>query len=775
MSKAFLSHSSANKDLVGKIAAKLGKDNCIYDEVSFEATEKTVNEIFSGLQESDIFILFISEPALQSKWVKKEIIGAKKMIDKGLIARMFPLIIDPHISYSDSRIPEWIKKPYNIKTFDNEVLILKKIKQLLREANFRKFSHLKNLHELFIGRHKQFEELERRMFGTKGILPSCIVAYNFFEGIGRRSFLRNGLVRNQIIDKWYDPIYIPLNSKESIEDFIYKLNFIEPTKEIFDADIAGLEYEAKIQFARQLVTKFAKNGELIFIIDDGGVVLHNKELVTWFAELLNTPEFENQIVLCLISKFKPNPIRLRKMDNIISIQIDELSASEVKTLFNRYLNYLDIQISPEDSAHFLGHLNGIPGQVIYAANLIESVGVQQAKLYIEDIDEYDHLSVLAVVNFLENDHLCLQMLIAISKFPIISHDLVYKIFGESKEVYVAIQKLFDLGLFYATSSTHQYLKLNNSISDYMARSRMELEENYNLKLRELIKESISKPLDLNEESDYSEFLFSIGNMIRANQEIPSKYFIPSFILAAIVKEYDDRHYEDTITLAQKLLESKRKFDPQVVRETKFWLCQAFCKTGNDKFFEEVQYFNKPDQYEQRDYFFLLGFFFRNKDNMNKAEEYFNKVLAIDPENSKANSELVKVYLRKEEFGLALKLSRANFERRRENIYYINDYFASLIRKAFHNPEELEILNDLLGRAKRSLNKKAEEFYSAMMGEFIYYVRGNTEEAINFLLDILRINNSSYHIYKTLIKIYKREDRNEEIHLLADIFPDLDRF
>jgi hypothetical protein len=240
----------------------------------------------------------------------------------------------------------------------------------------------------------------------------------------------------------------------------------------------------------------------------------------------------------------------------------------------RYLNYLDHPITPADSAFFLSHLNGIPGQAIYAANLIDAVGITEAKGYIADIQEFDYLSVLAILEYLNEDSLCIQMLIAVSKFPIISPELIYRIFGEKESVYKAIQKLFDLGIFYNTSSTHEYLKLNNSISDYIGRSKLELEESYNANLKAMVRESISKPLTLDQDSDYSEFLFSIGNMIRDSRDIPPRYFIPSFILTAIVQEYYDRGYDVAISLARKMLDSTKKFDPQILRETWYWLCQA---------------------------------------------------------------------------------------------------------------------------------------------------------------------------------------------------------
>lgn len=774
MSKAFLSHSSQNKNLVEKIGLQLGRNNVHLDSLTFEAGEKTIEEIFKGLDETDIFVLFISEPALQSRWVQDEISYAKVLLDKKIIERIFPLIIDKTITYNDPRIPDWIKKPYNIKLFDNEVLIYQKIKQLLRESNFKKFSHLKEIHELFIGRHDLFQEFDRRIFNIDNIVPSCLIAHNFFEGMGRRSFLKNALVRNSMIDKWYEPVYIPFNSKQSIEDFIHKLNFIERTKEIFDYDLTKENLDSKIVIARELVKKFVKNNELIFVIDDGGIVLPNTLIVPWFLQMLDG-ELGNEISVCIVSKFKPKPIVVRKHKSLASFQVDELSPPDVQALFVRYLSYLGINIMPDDARFFLEHFHGIPGQVIYAANLIANSGVQEAKRYVSDIDEFDELSVLTVLDFLKDDNLCRQMLIALSRFEIISYDIIHKIFGENEDVYKSLQRLYDLGLFYHVSSTHQYLKLNNSIADYINRSRLDLDNEYNKNLRELIKDSISKPLDIDENSDYSEFLISIADLIRSGKSIPAKYSIPSFILKSIVQEYYSRNYDVVVSLATKIIDAGNNFDPQIIRETRYWLCLAYCRIQNDKFFDEVRFFKDgTDLFNLKDYYFLLGFYYRLADDMDRAEENFKNVLSIDKGHSKTNREMVNVYLRKRDYASALELAAINYSNHKSNIHHINAYFTCLIKMHNLNDSDIDTLVVLLEKTKKSLDKRADEFYNTMKAEYEYYVERHSKKAIDDLKEFLRLNKHNYHAFKALSEIFRIEGLSIELEKLRKTYPNLNK-
>lgn len=775
MAKAFLSHSSKDKALVEKIALQLGKNNCHYDKLTFEAGSQTIDEIFKGLEDTDVFVLFISESALESEWVQKEISQAKILSTNKNIDRIFPLIIDKSINHNDIRIPEWIRKPYNLKVFENEVIILKKIKQVLRESNFKKYAHLREINDLFVGRNDIMQEFERKIINIDNTKPTCIIASSFFEGIGRRTFLRNGLVKTRIIDKWYEPVPISIGNKETIEDFLYKLNFVESTPEVFRRNFAEDELQTKIELGRKYVKYFNDNGEVLFVFDEGSIVLPNHRLADWFMEIISDPSLENQVSICLISKFKPYGPTIKKMKNVLNFQINELSKDDTQTFFIQYLNTIKQSLKPEDTRFFLQYLKGIPGQIIYAANLIESIGAQEAKSYVQDIEEFDELRALSILAFLEDDDLSKQMLIALSKFEIISYDLVYKIFGESDEVYKSIQKLFDLTLFFSVSSTHDYLKLNTSIADYINRSKLNLDKKYSDKIKDMAKEALQKPLELTEESDYSEFLFSLQNMISENISIPPKYLIPSFILKSIIKEYNDRQYNTVIQLSTKLLENESKFDYQIIRETRIWLCLAYCRKQNEKFFEVINYFNDSYDEAQIDYHFLLGFYYRNGDKMDDAEVHFLEVLKIDENHSRTKRELVNVYLRKGDYMKALDWAKDNYNKFKTNILHIQAYFTCLIKKPNKTEFDLLKIKELIENASKSLDKKANDVLREIKAEYNFYIEGDYKKAIIALNESMRMNPHNYFAFRALLEIYKNKNMQFEIRDLMLKYPDLVEF
>lgn len=771
MAKAFLSHSSSDKKLVENIANELGRNNIHYDKFTFEAGKETLKEIFAALDDTDVFVLFISEKALKSKWVKEEILIAKQNLDQGIINRIFPLIIDSSITHKDYRIPKWLRKPYNLKGINNEVLILKKVKQFLREVNYFDNKHIQELNNLFVGRADLIQEFETKIINIENKKPTCIIAYNFFEGMGRRTFLKNALIKTKIIDPLYEPLIIPIESKESIEDFIYKLNLIHPDKQVFSLDLSKKSIEQKIEVAKKSLNIFLENNEIIFIVDDGSIVLPNSKIVDWFEKLISNEVFVNKITICLISKFRPDTVRMMRLGNMIAFKVQELSKPDTTTLFLQYLRFLNIDISTQDKKEFVGNLTGIPAQTIYAANLIQQSDALYAKQHIKNVVEYSDLMALSILDFFSDNQLAQQILIVMSKFEIMSFELVYKIFGESDTVNQSLQSLLNMSVFSFVFADNEYIKLNTAVADYVNRSRLVLINEYNDRLKVLVNESISKDLDDQLQLDYSEFLFTLQNMIREGKTIPSKFFLPSFVLKNIVQSYYNNKYKIVIKLCNKLLENAAQFHEQIIRETRYWLCLAYSRENDERFFQIISEFKSQEDY--KDYNFLLGFYYRNDNRMDLAERHYLNVLNQDQENSRTKRELVNVYLRQGEYLKALQLAEDNFYKFRTNIFHAQAYFTCLIKKHKLTTEDKSTLLMLLDTVKSSFHKKSADIYRTMDGEYQYYVKSNMAKAIELLNLALKLDKNKNYALRSLKEIYKKNHMESALQKLLSQYPNAD--
>lgn len=228
MSKVFLSHSSLDKkDYVKKVAESLiksiGIHNVVYDEFTFEKGMMPLEEIDRELGKTDLFVIFLSNNSLESDWVKYELKEAEKLKNMGIIDRIFPIIIDEKISYSDERIPKFLKDNYNIKPIMKYTKAFKMIKQRLLEINWDTYPRIKEKEGIFVGRNTYIQEFEERYYSWDDENINIVIAYGL-KNSGRKSLIKKCLRTVDVIkSQSYEMSSITMNGLESLEDFILKI------------------------------------------------------------------------------------------------------------------------------------------------------------------------------------------------------------------------------------------------------------------------------------------------------------------------------------------------------------------------------------------------------------------------------------------------------------------------------------------------------------------------------------------------------------------------
>ena len=750
MAKAFLSHSSKDKGLVRSIAKYLGMQNCIIDELSFEPGEKTLDEIFSSLNASDIFVLFISDSSLNSTWVQDEIGYAWRNLSEEKLDRILPIIIDENITHCDKRIPDWLSKRYNLRYLSNEILILHKIKNALSEVNFKLNPINRALEKTFVGRNNEMARFEQDILNVDNWTPTYIIACNYYEGIGRATFLKNALLKQSMIRKINSPIVVPFEGKESIESFILKLNVISEEKSVFEADLSKYTMNEKICMAIGIVQEFMKNNVVIFIRDNGGIVLPNKEIAPWFRKIVTSHVFDNNLVFCIISKFTPDRMKLLAEKRSLTYKIPELNKAETQSLFLKLLQiYGHAEISKEDKQFFLNHLKGIPAQIIYAAKMID-IGLPEAKKSIDTIDQVADQYSKILLDKLRESQIAYQMAIMLSKSETFSKSVIYKVFGQNDLTEDAFQLLFDFSAINYLFGDYEFISLNTALRDYIDRARIQLDPQYDKRLREVTKKFLKKDLDEILASDYSAFMITLQSMIRDGKPIPKKYFMPSLLLKEIVMLYYRGKYATVISICDRLL-CEGNYDEQIVWETRFWQTNALCKAKDSKALENLAFFRK----DSITYYYLKGFYYRHLGDKSKALDAYYKVLEKDPEHYRSKREIVNVLLSQKKYEDAYEMAKSNYEKDKANIYHMQAYFIALIRRSeYLTPSDIRVLDDLIRNAEASVNIKAADIVRCMKGEYAYYVKRDIKEATHLLLDAYNQNESKMYPQKSLLEIYR---------------------
>jgi hypothetical protein len=109
--KAFLSHSSKDKQIVREVASLIGESRCEYDEYTLEYT-LTQQAIRRALSRSGLFVLFLSDSSTKSSFVEDEVRTAFEFRGKGILEKFLIIALDG-VSYK--ALPEWLQD-YNIAT-----------------------------------------------------------------------------------------------------------------------------------------------------------------------------------------------------------------------------------------------------------------------------------------------------------------------------------------------------------------------------------------------------------------------------------------------------------------------------------------------------------------------------------------------------------------------------------------------------------------------------------------------------------------------------------
>ncbi|MFR3038784.1 MAG: hypothetical protein ACLTLY_08510 [Agathobacter rectalis] len=65
-----------------KLINNIGEENVILDEITFQQARKSMKKLKRDSNETDLFVLFISETSLESEWVQEEIFKAEDLWNK---------------------------------------------------------------------------------------------------------------------------------------------------------------------------------------------------------------------------------------------------------------------------------------------------------------------------------------------------------------------------------------------------------------------------------------------------------------------------------------------------------------------------------------------------------------------------------------------------------------------------------------------------------------------------------------------------------------------
>jgi len=725
MIRAFLSHSSADKKhYVRIVAEKIGLDKCVYDEYTFDFGLQPIEEILKNLDESQIFVVFLSEAALLSDWVQKEILHAHERLDDNNLKRVFPIIIDPKITHRDGRIPQWIRDDYNLKYVSKPTIAARRIRQRLREISWQLNPKLKELKEIFVGRNILISMIEERIDNFDMETPICFIASGI-PHIGRSTLLRYSLVKSNITRPSYDFPSILLRREEGLEDFIIKVYDLGFSNIEYPSNLMSMDINERINIAEGIVRDVQAAKEVVLIRDESCIINFTCEIQPWFDELLNRIAQTQNPTFIISSRYRPRNDHLRTRPHAFSVAVPELDFTERRGLLKRLTEFEGINLTREDFAFFTGLLHGYPDQVRFTSDLIKDYGVIAAKKESYQISEYNSEKSAILLSKYSSNQEILDFLYLLSEFEFISLDFLDSL-GMDFNYIPIVNELIATCICDYVGIEREFIRLNDAIRDYVRRNRFELPAFYKSKLQKHLEDFFANPNE--QDRDVSDISYSIKSGIKAGKSISEKYLIPSHFLKSMRELYQERgNLDRVIELADILLKKKHLLDPRVEQDVRYYLCLSLARKRDSRLLKEVQSIKGPEHN------FLLGFYYRlqgrAKDAIEKLEECINHQLV----SSRAKRELVQVLLSIEEYQAAHILAESNYKENRYNPFHIQAYFNVIINSK-ESDEHSVILQRLIKELRSIGSEVSVQMADIATAEYIAKYEKNYQRAKDILED-----------------------------------------
>ena len=755
--KAFISHSSAQKDFVEEVVRELGRDFVNVDMHCFEAGGELTDEITAHINGSSIFVLMLSDMALDSKWVIQEArLVHSKMLDGDDVV-FLPFIVDNAITHNDARFDKnglkWVKK-YLVKPENSPSIVARIIRRKLRESIWENEPTIKEREKLFFGRDADMNELRLKLYASTSNQKRAIIISGLSH-IGRKRLIKEFIWRHvNDLHEAYEPVRIVMTESDGLDRFVQQLNEVV---RIYDnttlLDI--MRYPDKSLAASvELLNKIADCQERVFVRDEKSIVLGNGRLTDWFVDIIKSKGLHPMIHLFVASRFTPMLSTERNFPELIVRQIRGLDKQNIVALFNAYAKNRDLSLNEDDTKVFVKDLKGYPRQVYDVVDCIADSDIRNARKQLPQIVSMFDGNLVDILDEIDKTPHAKDILVMLSQFDFVSFDLLEKVCPDN--ISDALELFRNYSLYESFGSANQYIRLSPVMADYISRNRITMPLNYRQSLRRETRNMLTSVDD--SLTDLSSQLLGIKEILKnSNVKAKERYLIPSFVLKVIIEEYKNEQDENVITLVEMLLNDNihNGYD-EIIRSINYWYCCSLCRKKNEKFLHAVEYFKNSDY----SYYFLRGFYERHRRNYPKAEEFYEKALEKSKSSSdreyvsKAEHELVMVKMELEDYPGALELAEKSYEREKDNSYHIEAYFRCLVRNAH---ADKDLLMELISRMERSYAEGKVEIAGTMKAEYKFYIEKDFSGAVYLMKEILSTNGSSKYAQRAFKRMCKDND------------------
>lgn len=513
-----------------------------------------------------------------------------------------------------------------------------------------------------------------------------------------------------------------------------------------------------------MINELYAAGSILWIYDKMGCVRPDRNLSDWFESILVHNNLERRLGMFLFSTVAASTYIESQYKELIHIQLMPMGKADRRKLFYKYSTAIGLpSIKEADADFFVTRLLESPEQLMDAVLAIKNRGVTSAKRDLDDLVRLGERKGTAIIDYVKSDTIRFKVAVVLSKVEFLSISDLNKVLDfEEEEILHAVLQLLSWSLVEMYGPDDMYIQLDSFVSDYFQRNRLNKDREIDRLLDEVLSDTIRNATDITE--DVSAYLYEKRKSLMKNGDDKSAFLIPHIVIKAISDTYNKSDWPEVIRLCDRMLNNNHNVFPEIVRETKYWLCFALARKGDERFFEEVRYIDGIDNA------FLYGFYFRNAGDFPRAYSYYKKVLDVSPGKQRARREMVIVLLSLKQYEDALDWAKENYEKEPSNSYHINAYFRRLVKKYRPDKSDIDMMKALLKEMEKNDSpKRASILLSMRIAYDAFIEKKDVGEILTMIdkakqqypesLDIKRVANE-YYYYKRIIS--NPEDVQEDI-------------
>ncbi|WP_440063318.1 TIR domain-containing protein [Pseudomonas syringae] len=724
--KFFLSHSSVDKHIVGKVYEQLGASLCHYDVATFDNTSFLPAQIYEALNESSHFILFASKKALNSDWVKGELRVAFSQWMKAKIRHAMVFILD---EAERSEVPEWLQD-YVIIEHPSPHHISCRILSAFDEWES------KNENSPPFYRFQEAMQLEKRVSVEPSKLPTTLMLCGI-DGYGRKQLV-NELFKRRFPGVAKRKLMLSLENHDS-EVNLYRhvlgvTSLLTPVELSYKTkEFLNLAPRDRYKLVADHIVEATKAGQALYVdvgaagLDDSG------RISSWIEGVVHELPRNTYPRLVLISARRPVFLSPQSAELICLQKIEPLPREESELLFSWWLGYLKITDSREIVDNFIEYVEGRPKSIEIAARTLATVEPGQLARQRVSLANDIQAQAAELLKALENNRTAHMALAIVAYSGYISEvDLVEalkSIPDESEdEINNSISLLISYGFILQDS-------ISIKLPGYLNRAARDLlnSPTYKESLKPAITYLIdaNKNIDLHGKTSVSTIEdFCIASLRKGEHSIVGveSLILPSQCLRLAKEYYDKQDYETAFKLCETAYRSRLALtDESSLEVLRF---KGLSAARLNKQIELTDVLSSFSQHRnsvksRRLHAFIKGFNFRLSGEFDKA--LVELTLAY---NSKGEGdihilrELSFLHYTSGDLDIAERFIRTAHQNTDNNSYIIQMLIRVLLAKGkAYVAHEEQLILELISRLERSRTRRNTAVASMMRAE-MYFVTGD---------------------------------------------------